>query len=63
MAIDLNKLPKGIKECLNERGFSDAEIAIMSPSEAFEGWCEWQGIINWARRLEDTLDTIRECAK
>ena len=59
MAINLDQLPKGIKTDLNERGFSDGEIAIMSASEAFEGWCEWHGIINWARRLEDTLNRIQ----
>jgi hypothetical protein len=43
---------------LLERGHSVEKIQAMTPSERFEEFCSWHGLIGWAGTLEETL---REC--
>lgn len=52
--MDMNKLPPGVREALRERGRKEAEVAIMTPREIFEDYCNWNGIINWSDTLWDT---------
>ncbi|MBP8275347.1 MAG: hypothetical protein KAX55_00440 [Propionivibrio sp.] len=54
--LDVNKLPPAVRSALRERGHSDQVIAIMSPREAFDEYCMWNGIVNWG-------DTLWENAK
>lgn len=56
--MDMNKLPPGVREALRERGRKEAEVAIMTPREIFEDYCNWNGIINWSDTLWDTATAL-----
>lgn len=56
--MDVNKLPPGVREALRERGRKEAEVAIMTPREIFEDYCNWNGIINWSDTLWDTATAL-----
>jgi len=56
--MDMNKLPPGMREALRERGRKEAEVAIMTPREIFEDFCNWNGIINWSDTLWDTATAL-----
>lgn len=34
-------------------------LSRMDPGEAFEAYCTWHGLIDWADRLTDAIDSIR----
>lgn len=52
--MDMNKLPPGVREALRKRGREEAEVAIMTPREVFEDYCNWNGLINWSDTLWNT---------
>ncbi len=54
--LDFEKLNFAVKDALVNRGHSEKQIRSMSPREAFEEYCEWNGLINWG-------DTLWENAK
>lgn len=56
--MDINKLPPGVRSALRERGVKDAVVAIMTPREVFEEYCNWNGIINWSDTLWDTMQAL-----
>ncbi|WP_159585966.1 hypothetical protein [Chelativorans xinjiangense] len=41
------------------REFEDEVIARMTPEEAFAEFCEWHGLIGWARTLMAVHDSAR----
>lgn len=41
----------------------DPKIEKLTPSQAFDAWCNWNGLIGWANVLEHNLDRFREAAK
>lgn len=61
--MDINKLPPGVREALRERGVKEAVVAIMSPREVFEEYCNWNGIINWSDTLWDTMTALQAQAQ
>ena len=59
-------LPHCVKAALRQRldleeddDSKDVQISEMSAEERFEGYCEWEGLINWAGTLSMALDGIR----
>jgi len=59
MAIDIAKINPQILADIRARGRCDAAIAVMSPAELFQEWCEWNGIIGFAYTILDTVDNLR----
>lgn len=49
--MDVSKLNPAMRDTLRERGHSDHDIALMSPREAFDEYCNWNGIIHWGDTL------------
>lgn len=56
--MDMNKLPPGVREALRKRGREEAEVAIMTPREVFEDYCNWNGLINWSDTLWNTMEAL-----
>lgn len=57
--MDTNKIPTTVLNDLHKRGLKDKDIALMSPEEAFEHFCEWNGILNFAPSLIKAIDGLR----
>ncbi len=36
----------------------DDEINMMSPSELFKRWCEWNGLINYSKEIKRVMGNI-----
>ncbi len=51
--MDLQQIPKHVLEDVRERGNTDSQIEKMTPSEVFDEYCSWNGLINWGRPLYD----------
>lgn len=60
MALHVGFLPAYLTRDLNEAGYDDKAIAAMSPEEAFEAYCQWNGLIGWAGNLMFTVDILRK---
>lgn len=72
--LDTSKLPDETKYAIaRAAGLMDmykavgvdelAEIAQMTPEEAFKHWCNWKGFGGWGEAFINTLDTLRAAAK
>jgi hypothetical protein len=57
--INVNKLNEDVLDDLEER---QVVIQDLSAREAFEEYCEWNGIIGYATSLTQALDNIREAS-
>lgn len=55
--IDL--VPESVLQDLREAGYPDEKIERMSPREAFDAYCTWNGLINWG----DTLWSVASAFK
>lgn len=53
-----NLLPIGVVRNLHQRGLSDTEIEQLTPKEAFEHFCDWNGLINWSNLLWSTVASL-----
>ncbi len=49
--VDITKIPPSVREALKSREISDADIAVMTPREAFVEYCNWHGFIGWGDGL------------
>jgi len=58
--MDNNKIHSDIKDCLRERGHTDQDIGAMSPDEAFDEYCEWNGLIKWGSDLRRVMKNLSE---
>lgn len=61
MALDTDKLNDPVLVDIMERMTTDNpdRVAELTPRQAFEYYCEWNGLINWADKLAEVLDNIR----
>lgn len=58
--IDVSKLPNRILNDIQENTDKRrSEIAQMSVEEAFEAYCQWNGIVGYGSQLIEALDLIR----
>ena len=58
MGIDAHCLGGLVKLDLKEAGYSDHQIERMSVAEAFDAYCDWNGLVNWGSTLRDALFEI-----
>ncbi len=65
--LDLTAIPDPILGVLRQRIASDqfdtsrdADIARLTPQEAFFEYCMWYGLVNWGDRLWDTVHTLKQ---
>jgi len=58
--MDIDKLDRDVKEALVERGHSEKEISEMTPEEAFDEFCEWNGLIRWGHTLRRVMVNLKE---
>jgi hypothetical protein len=60
----LNDLPEYIKRdlvayCMNNR-IDPRNLNNMTTDELFNCWCHWNGLVNWAARLANVYEYLRE---
>ena len=55
--LDVDKIPADILADLRERGVGNP--ADMTPDQAFDQWCEWNGLIAWGPRLRSVMEALR----
>lgn len=63
--IDIDKLPEDIQQVLMLKWNCDhlemeSIVKKLSPTEVFEAWCEWEGLIHMSTRISQALDAIRK---
>ena len=58
--MDVSKIPTRILADIRERGHSDAEVASMSPREAFAEYCNWHGLIGWGGDLWGVVESLNK---
>ncbi len=61
--MNISKINYHVKEVLHERGFTEQEISIMTPEQAFCEYCRWHGLISWGATLINVLDSLRKAEK
>ena len=49
--LNTKTLPANLLDALHKRGHADEQIAEMTPSEAFEEFCNWHGLSGWGSEL------------
>lgn len=52
-------LTDDVMNSLLSRGWSEEEIAKLSPEEAFDEYCEWHGLRGWGQTLRRALSNIQ----
>lgn len=57
-----DKLSQDLLEALTERGYTEETIKTLSPEEAFEEYCNWNGLINWGTRLKNAMTNIEQAS-
>lgn len=58
--LDLEKIPERIMERLKNRGNTDEDIRDMSPREAFNENCVWQGLLgNYGYSLWSDVEALK----
>lgn len=58
--LDLEKIPDSIMERLRGRRHSDDDIRAMTPQEAFNESCVWQGLLGrYGYSLWDDVDALK----
>lgn len=57
--LNVKSLPPEVLSALKERELSDAEIALLSPREAFDEYCNWHGLIHWGDRLWGVVEGLQ----
>ena len=57
--LDPKAIPEHIRGDLNSRGHTDEDIAKMTPKEAFNEFCSWNGLIGWGNRLWFAMEAFK----
>lgn len=62
--MKISDLPEGpVLEALLERLPSHQHDWEYTPTELFDEWLQWHGIIGWTSSILETLDLIKKAAK
>ena len=60
LTLDILKVHPRVMRDLRGRGLSEAEIAEMTPEQAFNAFCQYNGFAgNWGQTLASILDSLR----
>lgn len=57
--MDITKIPANVLAALRNRNLTDDAIKQLSPSSAFDHFCEWNNISRYTDLLIDALDGLR----
>lgn len=57
--INLQHIDSDIIEALRNKGFSENRIESMTWDEAFDQYCEWEGLIGWGPRLRRAMANLK----
>ncbi len=61
--LDVLKVHPRVMRDLRKRGLSEDEIAEMTPEQAFNAFCQYNGFAgNWGQTLASILDSLRASA-
>lgn len=51
---------KDLSDALSNRGWTEDQIATLSPKHKFAEYCNWKGMMGWGERLWEVME---ECKK
>lgn len=57
--INLNEVAPTILKDLRARGHTDEQIQKMNWNEAFDEYCEWNGLVNWGSQLREVMKQLK----
>lgn len=60
--LDVEKLRSDFVAALKKRGHTDADIAAMTPEEAFGEYCTWHGLLGWGPKLWAAVMTAQQAS-
>jgi hypothetical protein len=58
--LDISVLNSDVIGDLICRGHSKEQIHEMTPDEAFDEYCEWQGLIRWGTHLRAVMKQLAD---
>lgn len=61
--MNINKIPQSILSDLKSRGHTEDEIKNMKWEEAFDEYCNWNGLIGWGYYLRDAMKSLKDASK
>lgn len=61
--INLNEVAPTILKDLRERGHSDDQIKNMNWDEAFDEYCEWNGLVRWGPELRQVMAQLKNAQR
>lgn len=58
--LNINKVSLTVLTDLEERGHSFESINKMSATEAFDEWCNWNGLIHWGPKIRQVYEELKK---
>jgi len=61
--MDITKLQTSILIDLQSRGFELDEIEQITPEEAFDELCNWNGLLGWGPTLRGIMSNLQDASR